>query len=84
MEILLDLHPFTNASYYTVVETISLASAHILFLEVGFRHLLVIPKISIVRTPILSINLFHISLEDLFIQAFKNVITMNLICSMHW
>ncbi|KAF5749594.1 chloride channel-like family protein [Tripterygium wilfordii] len=46
MEMFLDLHPFTNASPYTVVETMSLAKALILFREVGLRHLLVIPKIS--------------------------------------
>lgn len=46
MEMFVDLHPFTNASPYTVVETMSLAKALILFREVGLRHLLVIPKIS--------------------------------------
>lgn len=46
MEMFIDLHPFTNASPYTVVETMSLAKALILFREVGLRHLLVIPKIS--------------------------------------
>jgi chloride channel 7 len=46
MEMFLDLHPFTNASPYTVVETMSLAKALMLFREVGLRHLLVIPKIS--------------------------------------
>jgi chloride channel 7 len=48
MEMFIDLHPFTNASPYTVVETMSLAKALILFREVGLRHLLVIPKISLV------------------------------------
>ncbi|KAL9445090.1 hypothetical protein AB3S75_018144 [Citrus x aurantiifolia] len=46
MEMYVDLHPFANASPYTVVETMSLAKALILFREVGLRHLLVIPKIS--------------------------------------
>lgn len=45
MGMFIDLHPFTNASPYTVVETMSLAKALILFREVGLRHLLVIPKI---------------------------------------
>lgn len=45
MDMFIDLHPFTNASPYTVVETMSLAKALILFREVGLRHLLVIPKI---------------------------------------
>jgi chloride channel 7 len=44
MEMYVDLHPFTNASPYTVVETMSLAKALILFREVGLRHLLVVPK----------------------------------------
>ncbi|KAL0337499.1 UNVERIFIED_CONTAM: putative chloride channel-like protein CLC-g [Sesamum calycinum] len=46
MEMFVDLHPFTNTSPYTVVETMSLAKALILFREVGLRHLLVIPKVS--------------------------------------
>lgn len=46
MEMFIDLHPFTNASPYTVVETMSLAKALILFRELGLRHLLVIPKFS--------------------------------------
>ncbi|KAJ0091336.1 hypothetical protein Patl1_13912 [Pistacia atlantica] len=46
MELFLDLHPFTNASPYTVVETMSLAKALVLFREVALRHLLVIPKTS--------------------------------------
>lgn len=44
MEMYVDLHPFTNTSPYTVVETMSLAKALILFREVGLRHLLIIPK----------------------------------------
>lgn len=45
MDMFVDLHPFTNASTYTVVETMSLGKALTLFREVGLRHLLVIPKI---------------------------------------
>ncbi|XVE71516.1 hypothetical protein DITRI_Ditri10aG0157000 [Diplodiscus trichospermus] len=58
MEMFLDLHPFTNASPYTVVETMSLAKALILFREVGLRHLLVIPKISN-RAPVVGILTRH-------------------------
>ncbi|KAK3439473.1 hypothetical protein EUGRSUZ_C04346 [Eucalyptus grandis] len=47
MEMFLDLHPFTNASPYTVVETMSLAKALILFREVGLRHLLRSPVVGI-------------------------------------
>lgn len=44
MNMFIDLHPLSNSSPYTVVETMSLAKAFILFREVGLRHLLVIPK----------------------------------------
>ncbi|KAL3532287.1 hypothetical protein ACH5RR_005808 [Cinchona calisaya] len=46
MNMFVDLHPFTNTSPYSVVETMSLAKALLLFREVGLRHLLVIPKVS--------------------------------------
>lgn len=44
MEMYIDLHPITNASPYTVVETMSLAKAAILFRQVGLRHMCVVPK----------------------------------------
>lgn len=44
MEMYVDLHPITNTSPYTVVETMSLAKAAMLFRELGLRHLLVVPK----------------------------------------
>lgn len=46
MDMFIDLHPFTNASPYTVVETMSLGKALTLFRELGLRHLLVVPKFS--------------------------------------
>ncbi|XP_043703079.1 putative chloride channel-like protein CLC-g [Telopea speciosissima] len=58
MEMFVDLHPFTNASPYTVVETMSLAKSLILFREVGLRHLLVIPKGSS-RYPVVGILTRH-------------------------
>ncbi|XP_050212682.1 putative chloride channel-like protein CLC-g isoform X2 [Mercurialis annua] len=58
MDMFVDLHPFTNASPYTVVETMSLAKARVLFREVGLRHLLVIPKISSV-SPVVGILTRH-------------------------
>ncbi|XP_020594583.1 putative chloride channel-like protein CLC-g isoform X2 [Phalaenopsis equestris] len=58
MEMFIDLHPFTNTSPYTVVETMSLAKAHILFREVGLRHLLVIPKLPS-RAPVVGILTRH-------------------------
>ncbi|KAL5982842.1 hypothetical protein ACLOJK_016919 [Asimina triloba] len=44
MELFVDLHPITNASPYTVVESMSLAKAALLFRELGLRHLCVVPK----------------------------------------
>jgi len=44
MDMYVDLHPITNTSPYTVVETMSLAKAAVLFRALGLRHLLVVPK----------------------------------------
>ncbi|KAJ6796042.1 putative chloride channel-like protein CLC-g [Iris pallida] len=58
MDMFLDLHPFTNSSPYTVVETMSLAKALLLFRELGLRHLLVIPKCHS-RAPVVGILTRH-------------------------
>uniref|UniRef100_A0A7N0VII7 Chloride channel protein n=1 Tax=Kalanchoe fedtschenkoi TaxID=63787 RepID=A0A7N0VII7_KALFE len=58
MNMYIDLHPFTNTSPYTVVETMSLAKALTLFRDVGLRHLLVIPKHSS-RSPVAGILTRH-------------------------
>ncbi|CAM8966316.1 unnamed protein product [Rhodiola kirilowii] len=58
MDMYIDLHPFTNTSPYTVVETMSLAKALTLFRDVGLRHLLVIPKHSS-RSPVVGILTRH-------------------------
>ncbi|KAF5448094.1 hypothetical protein F2P56_028659 [Juglans regia] len=58
MEMYVDLHPITNTSPYTVVETMSLAKAAVLFREVGLRHLLVVPKTP-GRPPIVGILTRH-------------------------
>ncbi|KAL6839145.1 hypothetical protein ACP4OV_031036 [Aristida adscensionis] len=58
MEMYVDLHPFTNTSPYTVVETMSLAKALLLFREVGLRHLLVVPK-ACDRSPVVGILTRH-------------------------
>ncbi|KAI9121833.1 hypothetical protein K1719_007223 [Acacia pycnantha] len=58
MEMYVDLHPITNTSPYTVVETISLAKAAVLFRELGLRHLLVVPKTQ-ARPPIVGILTRH-------------------------
>ncbi|KAJ0078143.1 hypothetical protein Patl1_36667 [Pistacia atlantica] len=58
MEMYVDLHPITNMSPYTVVETMSLAKATVLFLELGLRHLLRVPKTPS-RPPIVGIITRH-------------------------
>jgi len=44
MEMFVDLHPLTNTTPFTVLESMSVAKAMILFRQVGIRHLLVVPK----------------------------------------
>ncbi|KAF7802251.1 chloride channel protein CLC-c-like [Senna tora] len=58
MEMYVDLHPITNSSPYTVVESMSLAKAAVLFRELGLRHLLVVPKTP-GRPPIVGILTRH-------------------------
>ncbi|KAK4793522.1 hypothetical protein SAY86_023957 [Trapa natans] len=58
MEMYVDLLPITNTSPYTVVETMSLAKAAILFRQLGLRHLLVVPKTP-GRPPIVGILTRH-------------------------
>ncbi|MBA0863653.1 hypothetical protein Goshw_024024 [Gossypium schwendimanii] len=53
-----DLHPIANTSPYTVVETMSLAKAAVLFRELGLRHMCVVPK-SQGRPPIVGILTRH-------------------------
>ncbi|KFK33054.1 hypothetical protein AALP_AA6G324100 [Arabis alpina] len=45
MQLYVDLHPLTNTTPYTVVQSMSVAKALVLFRSVGLRHLLVVPKI---------------------------------------
>ncbi|XP_030459160.1 chloride channel protein CLC-c [Syzygium oleosum] len=58
MEMFVDLHPITNMSPYTVLETTSLAKAAVLFRELGLRHLCVVPKTP-GRPPIVGILTRH-------------------------
>ncbi|CAN6360813.1 unnamed protein product [Urochloa humidicola] len=44
MDMYIDLHPFTNTTPYTVVETMSVAKAVVLFRTCALRHTLIIPK----------------------------------------
>ncbi|KAL3526176.1 hypothetical protein ACH5RR_014548 [Cinchona calisaya] len=44
MEMYVDLHPITNTTPYTVVESMSAAKALVLFRQVGLRHMIIVPK----------------------------------------
>ncbi|CAB4305801.1 unnamed protein product [Prunus armeniaca] len=44
MEMYVDLHPLTNTTPYTVMESMSVAKAMVLFRQLGLRHLLIVPK----------------------------------------
>ncbi|KAK4410001.1 Chloride channel protein CLC-b [Sesamum angolense] len=44
MEMYVDLHPLSNTTPYTVVESMSVAKAMVLFRQVGLRHMLILPK----------------------------------------
>ncbi|QCD95040.1 chloride channel protein CLC-c-like [Vigna unguiculata] len=58
MDMYVDLHPITNASPYTVVETMPLAKAAIIFRQHGLRHMCVVPK-SQGRPPVVGILTRH-------------------------
>lgn len=68
LEMFVDLHPITNTSPHTVVETMSLAKAAMLFREVGLRHLCVVPK-----TPGVSISLVSLLFVRFFFFFKKSV-----------
>lgn len=72
MEMYVDLHPITNTSPYTVVETMSLAKAAVLFRELGLRHLCVVPKIT-GRHPIVGILTRHDFMPEHILGLFPHL-----------
>ncbi|XP_062091468.1 chloride channel protein CLC-c-like isoform X2 [Humulus lupulus] len=63
MQMYVDLHPITNTSPYTVVDSMSLAKAAILFRQLGLRHMCVVPRSQ--RTdPIVGILTRHDFMEE--------------------
>ncbi|XP_048557594.1 chloride channel protein CLC-c-like [Triticum urartu] len=72
MEMYVDLHPITNTSPYTVVETMSLAKAAVLFRALGLRHLLVVPKTP-GRFPIVGILTRHDLMPEHIHGLFPNL-----------
>lgn len=51
MEMYVDFHPLTNTTPYTVVESVSVAKAMMLFRQVGLRHLIILPKYQATTVP---------------------------------
>ncbi|KAG2572325.1 hypothetical protein PVAP13_7KG169400 [Panicum virgatum] len=72
MDMYVDLHPITNTSPYTVVETMSLAKAAVLFRALGLRHLLVVPKTP-GRPPIVGILTRHDFMPEHIHELFPNL-----------
>jgi len=71
-EMFIDLHPFANTSPYTVVETMSLAKAQVLFRQVGLRHLCVVPKSS-GRPPIVGILTRHDFMPEYILDLYPEL-----------
>ncbi|TYI54341.1 hypothetical protein E1A91_D11G067500v1 [Gossypium mustelinum] len=72
MDMYVDLHPITNTSPYTVVETMSLAKAAILFRQLGLRHMCVVPK-SQGRPPIVGILTRHDFLPEHILGLYPHI-----------
>ncbi|XWS41229.1 hypothetical protein CRYUN_Cryun17cG0063300 [Craigia yunnanensis] len=72
MDMYVDLHPITNASPYTVVETMSLAKAAVLFRQLGLRHMCVVPK-SQGRSPIVGILTRHDFLPEHILGLYPRI-----------
>ncbi|XP_068652717.1 chloride channel protein CLC-c-like [Aristolochia californica] len=71
MEMYVDLHPILNASPYTVVETMSLAKAALLFRALGLRHLLVVPKTT-GRPPVAGILTRHDFMSEHILELYPH------------
>ncbi|TYJ08328.1 hypothetical protein E1A91_A11G067100v1 [Gossypium mustelinum] len=72
MDMYVDLHPITNTSPYTVVETMSLAKAAVLFRQLGLRHMCVVPK-SQGRPPIVGILTRHDFLPEHILGLYPHI-----------
>ncbi|XWS33088.1 hypothetical protein CRYUN_Cryun22dG0048800 [Craigia yunnanensis] len=72
MDKYVDLHPITNASSYTVVETMSLAKAAVLFRQLGLRHMCVVPR-SQGRPPIVGILTRHDFMPEHILGLYRHI-----------
>ncbi|OVA09506.1 CBS domain [Macleaya cordata] len=74
MEMYVDLHPLTNTTPYTVVESMSVAKAMVLFRTVGLRHMLIVPKYQATGvSPVVGILTRQDLLAHNIISAFPHV-----------
>ncbi|MCO5576206.1 hypothetical protein L7F22_030014 [Adiantum nelumboides] len=72
LKMFVDLHPFTNTSPYTVVDTMSLAKAYALFRGLALRHLCVVPKIE-KGFPIVGILTRHDFMDEHIFSRFPHL-----------
>lgn len=72
MEMFVDMHAIVNTSPYTVVETMSLAKAQVLFRALGLRHLCVVPKTP-GRPPIVGILTRHDFMPEHILGLFPHL-----------
>ncbi|XP_042468328.1 chloride channel protein CLC-c-like [Zingiber officinale] len=72
MEMFVDLHPITNRSPYTVVESMPLSKAAVLFRDLGLRHLCVVPKTP-GRHPIVGILTRHDFMPEHILGLFPHL-----------
>ncbi|XP_074307958.1 chloride channel protein CLC-c-like isoform X1 [Silene latifolia] len=72
MDMYIDLHPITNASPYTVVESMSLAKAQVLFRQLGLRHMCVVPK-SQRRPPLVGILTRHDFMDEHILGLYPHI-----------
>ncbi|KAF7819438.1 Chloride channel protein CLC-b [Senna tora] len=78
MEMFVDLHPLTNTTPYTVLESVSVAKAMVLFRQVGLRHLLVLPKYQASGvTPVIGILTRQDLLAHNILAVFPNLAKSN-------
>ncbi|CAM8942075.1 unnamed protein product [Rhodiola kirilowii] len=70
MEMYADLRPLTNTTPYTILESLSVAKALVLFRQVGLRHMLILPMYqSPEAPPVVGI----LTRQDLIAQNILNV-----------
>ncbi|XP_073288752.1 chloride channel protein CLC-b-like [Primulina huaijiensis] len=74
MEMYVDLHPLTNTTPFTVIESMSVAKALVLFRQVGLRHLLILPKFQPARaSPVVGILTRHDLRSQNILSAFPHL-----------